>query len=386
VIARRRHLARLGGLVRRSKVVAILGARQVGKTTLARAYTERHGGPCTHFDLEDPETVARLGEPMAALRDLRGLVVLDEIHRRPDLFPVLRVLVDRPRVTTRFLVLGSASPALLKQTSESLAGRIAYHALDGLALDEVAGTSHERLWVRGGYPRSFLARNDGESVIWRRDLVRTYLERDLPDLGVTIPSATLRRFWTMLAHWHGQIWSSAEFARSFGVADTTIRRYLDLLSSTFMVRLLLPFHENLGKRQVKSPKVYFTDSGLLHTLLGVRTRAELDVHPRLGASWEGFALGQVVAHLGAAQDECFFWATHTGAELDLLIVRGKRRLGFEIKRTEAPKMTASIRSAMADLRLDRLDVIHAGADTYVLDRNVRAVAARRLLEDLAPLR
>jgi uncharacterized protein len=386
VIARRRQLAALEALVRRSKVVAILGARQVGKTTLARAYAQQRGGSCTHFDLEDPDTVARLSEPMGALRDLRGLVILDEIHRRPDLFPVLRVLVDRPRATTRFLVLGSASAALLKQTSESLAGRIAYHELDGFALDEIASDAGERLWVRGGYPRSFLARSDAESVAWRRNLVRTYLERDLPDLGVTIPSATLRRFWTMLAHWHGQIWSSAEFARSFGVADTTVRRYLDLLSGTFMVRLLLPFHENLGKRQVKSPKVYLADSGLLHTLLGIGTRAELDVHPRLGASWEGFVLGQLVQHLGAAPDECFFWATHTGAELDLLIVRGKRRLGFEIKRAEAPGMTRSMRSALSDLRLDRLDVIHAGVETYPLDERVRAVSIRRMLEDVETLR
>ena len=376
----------MDSLVRRSKVVAILGARQIGKTTLARTYAEHQRRPWVHLDLEDPETIARLEEPMPVLRNLSGLVIIDEIHRRPDLFPVLRVLVDRPRANARFVVLGSASPALLKQSSESLAGRIAYHDLDGLALDEIGTVSVDRLWLRGGYPRSFLARSDAESQGWRRDLVRTYLERELPDLGVTIPSATLRRFWTMLAHWHGQIWSSAEFARSFGVADTTVRRYLDLLSGTFMVRLLLPFHENLGKRQVKSAKVYFADSGLLHTLLGLQTRAELDVHPRLGASWEGFALGQVVARLGARQDECFFWATHTGAELDLLIVRGKRRIGFEIKRTESPRVTPSMRSALADLRLDRLDVIHAGPDTYPLADRVRAVAYRRLLLDVEPLK
>jgi predicted AAA+ superfamily ATPase len=386
VLSRERHLHALDTLLLRSKVVAILGARQIGKTTLARAYAQHQRRPWIHLDLEDPETIARLEEPMPVLRNLSGLVIIDEIHRRPDLFPVLRVLADRPRANARFVVLGSASPALLKQSSESLAGRIAYHDLDGLALDEIGTASVDRLWLRGGYPRSFLAKSDAESQAWRRDLVRTYLERDLPDLGVTIPSATLRRFWTMLAHWHGQIWSSAEFARSFGVADTTVRRYLDLLSSTFMVRLLLPFHENLGKRQVKSPKVYFADSGLLHTLLGLQTRAELDVHPRLGASWEGFALGQVVARLGARQDECFFWATHTGAELDLLIVRGKRRIGFEIKRTESPRVTPSMRSALADLKLDRLDVIHAGPETYPLAERVRAVAYRRLLLDVEPLK
>jgi predicted AAA+ superfamily ATPase len=244
----------------------------------------------------------------------------------------------------------------------------------------------DRLWLRGGFPRSFLAQGESSSESWRADLVRTYLERDLPDLGVTIPSATLRRFWTMLAHWHGQIWKSAEFARSFVVADTKVRRYLDLLAGTFMVRLLQPFHENLAKRQVKAPKVYFADSGLLHSLLGIRTRVELDVHPRMGASWEGFALAQITAHLGARSEQCFVWAAHTGAELDLLIVHGRRRLGFEIKRTEAPRVTPSMRSALADLRLDRIDVVHAGAETYPLTSRIRALALRRLVDDLAALR
>ena len=241
----------------------------------------------TRFDLEDPEVVTRLEEPMAALRELRGLVILDEIHRRPEFFPVFRVLVDRPRVATRFLVLGSASPSLLRQCSESLAGRIAYHELDGFSLDEVGGAGSVGSGCEAVFRDRFSPPSQ-RSNAWRPDLVRTYLERDLPDLGITIPSATLRRFWTMLAHWHGQIWRGSEFARSFGVAETTVRRYLDLLASTFMVRLLAPFHENLAKRQVKSPKVYFTDSGLLHTLLGIPTQKELDVHPRVGASWEGF--------------------------------------------------------------------------------------------------
>jgi predicted AAA+ superfamily ATPase len=372
--------------LRRSKIVAILGARQVGKTTLALDYARAHYRTATtRFDLEDPAAVARLVEPLPVLRDLRGLVILDEIHRRPDLFAVLRVLVDRPRSATRFVVLGSASPALLQQSSESLAGRIAYLALPGFAIDEVGIQASDRLWLRGGFPRSFLARSEDDSETWRRDLIRTYLERDLPDLGVTIPSATLRRFWTMLAHWHGQVWNSAEFARSFGVADTTVRRYLDLLAGTFMVRLLQPFHENLAKRQVKSPKVYFTDSGLLHALLGIRTRAELDVHPRLGASWEGYALAQIVERLAARPEETYFWATHTGAELDVLIVRGRRRIGFEIKRTEAPRITPSMRSAIGDLGLDRLDVIHAGSASYPLGTRIRAIALGRILDDLKPL-
>lgn len=382
VIERERQLGRLRVLMRQAKVVAILGARQVGKTTLARDYARSIPGPVTHFDLEDPGAVARLAEPVAALAGLRGLVVLDEIHRRPDLFPALRVLVDRPRAPVRFLILGSASSALLKQSAESLAGRIAYHTLQGFSLDEVGEKSAERLWVRGSYPRSFLARTEAESLRWRQDLVTTYLERDLPDLGVTIPSATLRRFWTMLAHWHGQVWKSAEFARSFGVADTTVRRYLDLLSDTFMARILLPFHENIGKRQVKSPKVYLTDSGLLHALLDIRSSDDLHAHPRLGASWEGFAMAQTISHLGARPDECFFWATHTGAELDLLVLRGRQRLGFEVKRTEQPQVTPSMRSALTDLRLDRLDVIHAGKETYPLAPRVRAVAFSRLVADV----
>jgi len=381
-----RHVSAVGAALRRAPVVAILGARQVGKTTLALQVAARRRGAVTRFDLEDPTVLARLAEPMAALRGLRGLVILDEVHRRPDIFAALRVLADRPAKPARFLVLGSATPALLRQTAESLAGRIAYHDLDGLALDEVGSDRLDRLWLRGGFPRSFLARNDGESESWRRDLIRTYLERDLPDLGVTIPSATLRRFWTMLAHWHGQVWRSSEFARSFGVADTTVRRYLDLLAGTFMVRLLPPFHENIAKRQIKSPKVYFADAGLLHTLLGVRTRAELDVHPRLGASWEGFVLSQVIARLGARAEECFFWATHTGAELDLLVMRGRTRRGFEIKRTDAPRVTPSMRSAMADLRLARLDVVHAGSESFPLADRIHAVAASRLLDDLPPLR
>lgn len=367
-------------------MVAILGPRQVGKTTLALQVAAARKGPVTHLDLEDPRVLVRLEDPMGALEPLRGLVILDEIHRRPELFPVIRVLADRAGKTTRYLVLGSASPALLRQTSESLAGRIAYHPLDGFAFDEVGMAHRNRLWLRGGYPLSFLARSDPESDAWRRDLIRTYLERDLPDLGVTIPSSTLRRFWTMLAHWHGQVWSSAEFARSFGVADTTVRRYLDLLASTFMVRLLPPFHENIAKRQVKSPKVYVVDSGLLHALLDVRTQAGLESYPRVGASWEGFVLEQVISRLGARPEACYFWATHTGAELDLLVLHGSRRFGFEIKRTSEPRVTPSMRSAVGDLGLERIDVLHAGAETYPLARNMRAVAVERLLEDVRPLR
>lgn len=385
MVDRKAHRDRLQALLVRHRVVAILGARQVGKTTLARDLIRRSRGATTVFDLEDPTDLARLSDPMLALKNLRGLVVLDEVQRRADLFSVLRVLVDRPGRPTRFLVLGSASPELLQQTSQSLAGRIAHYELGGLSLDEVGPTKWARLWLRGGFPRSFLAPSERASAGWRRSFVRTFLERDLPQLGVTIPSGTLRRFWSMLAHYHGQTWNSSEFARSFGVADTTVRRYLDLLVSTFVVRSLPPWSESLGKRQVKSPKVYLADSGLLHTLLGLEIRRDLEGHPKVGASWEGFALSAVVQRLQARPEECYFWATHAGAELDLLVVRGGRRWGFEFKRTAAPQVTRSMHSALEDLKLDRLDVIHAGDASFPLRKRIRAVAFGRILEDVPVL-
>jgi len=328
----------------------------------------------THFDLEDPADLARLADPRLALGDLRGLVILDEIQRRPEIFPTLRVLADRRPRRVRFLVLGSASPDLLRQGSESLAGRIHYHELKGLSLSDVGRTRLKRLWLRGGFPRSFLAKSETESVAWRRALIRTFLERDLPQLGVQIPAETLRRFWTMVAHVHGQTWNASEFGRAFGMADTTVRRYLDLLTATFLVRQLQPFHENLAKRQVKAPKLYVSDSGLLHSLLGLHDERDLEGHPKVGASWEGFALDEVVRLMGARAEDCYFWATHAGAELDLLIVRGRRRWGFEVKKTSAPSLTRSMHIAMKDLRLDRLDVIHAGRDSFALAPKVRAVA------------
>lgn len=386
VIERRRHVLELEGLLARHRIVAILGPRQVGKTTLARQVMARRRGPATVLDLESPADMARLAEPMLALRQLKGLVVLDEVQRRPELFPVLRVLADRPGRPARFLLLGSASPDLLKQSSESLAGRIAYHELGGFSLDEVGVGRLTRLWVRGGFPRSFLASSDRASAEWRREFTRTFLERDIPQLGVSIPATTLHRFWMMLAHYHGQIWNASEFGRSFGVADTTVRRYLDLLTATFVVRQLAPWHENLGKRQVKSPKVYLADSGLLHALLGLETARDVEAHPKLGASWEGFALDAVTRRLGARPGECFFWATHAGAELDLLVVRGQRRLGFEFKRTDAPKATKSMRTALADLALERLVVVHAGEHGFPLDRRIRAVALSEIETEIEPLR
>lgn len=388
MIARERHLRRLEHLLGYHPVVAILGARQVGKTTLARRIMDRWEGPSIRFDLEDLDDLARLEEPKIALGGLEGLVVIDEVQRRPDLFPVLRVLVDRPGRETRFLILGSASPDLLRQGSESLAGRIVFHELDGFALDEVGVEEGETLWIRGGFPRSFLAPSEQDSVDWRRGFVQTFLERDLPQLGIQIPGETLHRFWRMIAHYHGQLWNGAELARAFGVSGNTVRRYLDLLTGALVLRQLPPWHENVGKRQVRSPKVYVADSGLLHVLLGLDTREALEGHPKVGASWEGFVLREILTRLGARKEESYFWATHTGAELDLLVVRGEQRWGFEIKRTTAPRFTRSARSAYEALRLQRLDVVHAGEQSFPLaggEQEVRAVAFRRLFEDLEPL-
>lgn len=385
MIRRTDALAELIGLLKAAPVVAIIGARQVGKSTLARQVAKRTKGPTTYFDLENPAATARLGEPMQSLRAVRGLVILDEIQRTPEIFPVLRVLADRRPLPARFLVLGSAGPELLRQSSESLAGRISYHTLRGFGLAEVKLRDANRLWLRGGFPRSFLARSDRASQAWRLDFVQTFLERDLPQLGVRWPAETLRRFWTMIAHYHGQTWNASEFGRAFGVADTTVRGYLDALSSALVLRQLQPWHENIGKRQVKSPKVYVEDSGLLHTLLNITTFSDLEGHPKIGASWEGFVISELMRRIGAEPHECFFWATQAGAELDLLIVRGRKRLGFEIKRTVAPRVTPSMRIALADLKLDRLDVIHAGEHTFPMGDRLRAVALARLLKDVKPL-
>jgi predicted AAA+ superfamily ATPase len=386
MIERKQEVKTLRRLLQRHPVVGIVGARQVGKTTLARLLVAQIRGPSTYYDLENPEDLARLSDPMLTLKGLKGLVVIDEIQRVPNLFPVLRVLVDRPRSTTRFLVLGSASPELLRQSSETLAGRIFYHELRGFSIDEVGVQNHMRLWLRGGFPRSYLATSHSGSEEWRRGFIRTFLERDLPQLGIFIRSTTLRRFWTMLAHYHGQIWNASEFGRSFGVADTTVRNYLDLLTSAMVIRQLPPWHENISKRQVKAHKVYIADSGLLHALLGIRTLTDLEGHPKVGASWEGFILEQIIRQLGVRADECFFWATHGGAELDLLIIRDRQRLGFEIKRTSSPRITPSMRSALSDLSLQHLDVIHAGEQTFPMEKGVRAVALFRLLDDLKPIR
>ncbi len=386
MIHRSGHLHRVEELLRRNAVVGILGARQVGKTTLARHVAKASERKVHWFDLEDARDVVRLQDPMAQLTPLKGLVVLDEIQQRPDLFPALRVLADRPRKPARFLVLGSASPDLLKQSSESLAGRIHYHHLGGLCSDEVGIDAVQRLFLRGGFPRSFLARTNAESMAWRRQFIETFLQRDLPQLGIQTPAVTLRRFWTMLAHYHGQIWNGSELARSLGVSQPTVRTYLGLLEATFVVRRLQPWHENLKKRQVKAPKLYLEDTGLLHCLLNLPTQFDLDGHPKVGASWESFAMGAVVSRLGARWDECYFWATHQGAELDLLVVRGRKRLAFEFKRTTAPRTTSSMRIAMDDLGLPSLRVVHLGDHTFPMAEKITAVAFRDLEANLRPLR
>jgi len=382
MLGREAHLRRIVELLEDSAVVAVIGARQVGKTTLARELVEQYGQAAHVFDLESSEDLARLADPMLALSPLRGLVVLDEVQRRPELFPTLRVLADRRPLPARFLVLGSASPALLRQSSETLAGRIAYCELPAFTLAETGAPNLQTLWLRGGFPASFTARTDAASARWRRDFVTTFLERDIAQFGISIPGATLERFWAMLAHYHAQIWNGSELARAFGVSNHAVRRYLDALGSTFMVRSLKPWSANLAKRQVKSPKVYVRDSGLLHRLLDIDTSEQLERHPKLGASWEGFIIEQIIQALAADERRCYFWAAHTGGEIDLLIQSGGKLRGFEVKRTSSPAVTRPMRNAFADLELDSLDVIHAGRDSFPLAGGIRAIAAERMLADL----
>jgi predicted AAA+ superfamily ATPase len=376
VIERRDILDAIGTALRRAPVVVLSGPRQCGKTTLARELLGRDS--VNYFDLEDPTSLARLDEPMTALEPLEGLVVIDEVQRRPDLFPVLRVLVDRRPSPAKFLILGSASGELERQSSESLAGRIERIDIGGFSLSEIGADGVDRLWFRGGFPCSFLAASEEDSCAWRRQFIQTLLERDLPQWGVTVPAAALRRLWTIVAHYHGQTWNANDAARALDVSQPTIRRYLDLLSDAQVVRQLQPHHANLKKRQVKSPKVYVRDSGLLHQLLGLSTQKGLLEHPRVGASWEGFAIEQVLA--SERCDDATFWATHQGAEMDLLLHRDGGLLGIECKRTDAPKVTPSIRIALEDLELERVAIIYPGTRRYPLAYNVEAVPLRELAE------
>ena len=362
--------------------VVLLGPRQCGKTTIARRIAEEIT-PSEFFDLENPLDLARLDNPMLALQDLTGLIVLDEVQRKPDLFEVLRVLMDRPKRRNSFLILGSASPGVVRGVSETLAGRVALIPMSGFNLMEVGPQNYKRLWIRGGLPRSYLAPNDEVSSAWRLDFIQTFLERDIPQLGIHIPSSALRRFWMMLAHYHGQVWNASTFAESIGSSQKTARRYLDLLTDVFVVRQLQPWYQNIKKRQVKAPKVYVRDSGLLHSLLGLAGLRELQSHPKLGASWEGFIVEQVASM--ARLHDIYFWATHGGTEVDLLIMRGGQRMGIEAKYTDAPKMTRSIRIAIGDLELDRVFIIYPGPKSFPLEDKVQALSVLdigRIFEEL----
>jgi predicted AAA+ superfamily ATPase len=381
MIRRSSILASLHNALARSRVVVLVGPRQSGKTTLARELLEEDS--VNYFDLEDPASLARLDEPMTALRPLKGMVVIDEIQRRPDLFPVLRVLADRRNTPTRFLILGSASGNLMRQTSESLAGRMERIAIGGFSLAELGSEAEQQLWLRGGLPLSFLAESDVNSITWRKNFIQTLLERDFPQWGVRVAATALQRFWTMVAHYHGQIWNSAEPARALGVSESTTRRYLDLLTDAFMINQLQPYHANLKKRQVKSPKIYVRDSGLLHQLLGIDSMKSLFSHPKVGASWEGFVIEQLLKT--EPHDELFFWATHQGAEIDLILRRGDALYGVECKRTDAPRITPSIRIALDDLNLKHLFVIYPGIQQYALASQVDVVPLQTISKGVSLL-
>jgi uncharacterized protein len=376
---------RISDQFRVAKVVALLGPRQAGKTTLARQFATAFVGEpsneaLNYFDLEDSAHLERLSNPRLALENLQGLVVIDEIQHRPDLFPMLRVLTDRPHNPARFLVLGSASRDLIRQGSETLAGRIGFVEVTPFSLVETGSDACDTLWVRGGFPLSFLAGSDAASWLWREAYIKTFLERDIPALGIQIPAATLRRFWMMLAHYHGQQFNASELGKSLGTADTTVSRYLDILTGTFMVRRLTPWFENIKKRQIKTPKIYFRDSGILHRLLGMPGMEQLVTHPKLGASWEGFALEQVIRASGTSEEDTYYWGVHNQAELDLLLFRNGQRLGFEVKYTDAPGVTSSQRAALETLRLDSLTIVCPGHASYPLDDKIRVQGLSHLLQ------
>lgn len=376
MISRNSYMIKIKQLLLDNPVVALIGPRQVGKTTLARAIAKEYKN-VTFFDLENPEHLARLYDPMLTLKTLSGLIVIDEIQHLPKLFAILRVLVDEPDNQRQFLVLGSASPTLLKQSSESLAGRIAYQEIYGFSLQEVGADHLNQIWLQGSFPRSYLA-NQTTSSNWRQQFIRTFLERDLPQLGITIPAITMRRFWMMLAHYHGQTWNAAEFARAFGMSDKSVRHYLDILTATFVVKQLAPWWENISKRQVKAPKIYLTDSGLMHTLLGLNTMDELQGHPKVGASWEGFALNTVCTQLNIEPEEAFYWSTYSGAELDLLLMRGNKKIGFEFKRTSSPTISKSLHNAIDNLNLNHAYIINASDSIYQLKPNVTALGLSQI--------
>ncbi len=368
---------RIQTALQRSRIITLVGPRQCGKTTLVRNFVAENS--INYFDLEDPVSLARLDEPMTALEPLQGLIVIDEIQRRPDLFPVLRVLVDRKSFAGQFLILGSASGDLLRQSSETLAGRMETLNLRGFSQQELGENTQQKHWLRGGFPLSYLASNDADSLAWRKGFIQTLLERDFPQWGIRTAATALWRFWTMLAHYHGQTWNAAEFARAMGVSESTTRRYLDLLSDAFMVRQLQPWHANIRKRQVKSPKIYIHDSGLLHQLLGISNERDLLTHPKIGASWEGYVIEEILSRV--QPDEAWFWATHQGAEIDLIFRKNGRMIGIECKRTDAPRMTPSIRSALTDLKLDEVILVYPGEKRFSLAAQVEAVPLQYLIRE-----
>ncbi len=367
LIERPEAINRIESAFRVHPAVALVGPRQCGKTTLAHMITDTEPD-FSFFDMEKAVDRRKMESPEQTLSALTGLVVIDEIQRQPQLFETLRVLLDRPASSTRFLLLGSASPTLIKGASETLAGRVGLVDLAGFDLNEILDNHWQTLWQRGGFPRSYLAPDDASSALWRENFIRTFLERDIPQLGITIPSESLRRFWTMIAHYHGQVWNAAEFARALGTSEGTARNYLDILQGAYMIRVLTPWHENLKKRQVKSPKIYIRDSGLLHALLELSSLDALSGHPKIGASFEGFAIEQLLSSLDTRSAS--FWATHGGAELDLLITVAGKRYGFECKYSDAPGTTRAMRVAINDLQLSHLWVVYPGSDAYGLDDNI----------------
>lgn len=370
MIERKQIAEHIAEALERGRIVSLLGPRQCGKTTLARTFAAP--GSSSYFDLEDPVDSAKMAhQPKNALSGLKGTVVIDEVQRQPELFPVLRVLADRQPLPAKFLILGSASPDLIKHSSESLAGRVERIVIGGFSLSEAGAGVLERRWLRGGLPRSFLAGTDEDSFIWRREYAQSFVERDLPSYGMSLPPLTLLRFWTMLAHYQGQIFNSSEIARSLGIGVPTVKRYLDVLTGVFMIRQLQPWHANIKKRQVKAPKIYFYDTGILHALLGARTMDDLLAHPKHGASWEGYVIEEVIRSVAA--DDVYFWATHQGAEIDLVFFKGGRMYGIEVKRADAPAMTPSLRIALEDLKLERVAVIYPGEKRYSLHKKIDVV-------------
>ncbi len=362
--------------IKNNPITAIMGPRQCGKTTLARTIAK--STESTIFDLEDPADYDLLSErPKIILQQQKGLVILDEIQRIPELFPLLRVLADEPDSPRKFLILGSASPELVQKSSESLAGRVGFINLTGFKLHETGVENLEKLWQRGGFPRSYLAPDEPQSFSWRENFIQTFLERDISNYGFNIPPVTLRRFWMMLAHYHGQIWNGAEFARAMGVSEPTVKRYLDILTGTYMIRQLQPWHENIKKRQVKAPKVYIRDSGILHALLGIEGDG-IYTHIKSGASWEGFIIEQLLSKFQSR--DAYYWRTHTGTELDLMVLKDGKKLGFEVKLSESPKITRSMLSACDDLKLDHLFLIYKGQRILSLDEKIDALPASTILD------